>query len=316
MGNPLDLGCSMLQDCSRGGFSTHLDHTGLISELYRASGASALGLAEPDFARVFEEIAAKYLGADATGADRQRLWASLHLRELALARACAAGSEIAWEEFIRTFRPKMHLAARGIAKDELRAQELADSLWADLYGTAGAGGDRRSKLSLYSGRGSLEGWLRTVLAQAHIDSLRRGKRLVSLEAEEEQGRAFRAPEPEPAPATNPNSLARATDHVLASLAADERLLLTAYFLDGRTMAEVGRLLGCHESTVSRKLEKLLATLRGRIHQALVESGLSPRQANEALEADVRDLEVNVRARLAQETAARAFLPGSAEGRKN
>ena len=56
---------------------------------------------------------------------------------------------------------------------EARARELADSLYAELYGLNGAGGARgRALLDYFHGRSKLATWLRTVLAQRHVDALR------------------------------------------------------------------------------------------------------------------------------------------------
>ena len=63
------------------------------------------------------------------------------------------------------YREKLRDAARAITRDDSRARELADSLYADLFGTRTRDGCRISKLSHYSGRGALAGWLRTVLAR-------------------------------------------------------------------------------------------------------------------------------------------------------
>ena len=59
-------------------------------------------------------------------------------------------------------------------------------------------------------------------------------------------------------------LARATDTALASLSSEERFLLAAYYLDGQTLAEIGRILHIHELSVSRRLEKITSALRKRI----------------------------------------------------
>ena len=55
-----------------------------------------------------------------------------------------------------------------------------------FYGTTTA---RRAgfEVSLFTGRGSLEGWLRTVLAQEFVNRYRRTRRLVSLDEEGEDG---------------------------------------------------------------------------------------------------------------------------------
>src|ERR1700689_4883237 len=197
------------------------------------------------------------------------------------------------------------MSALRIAREDSAARDLADTLYADLYGTTTREGRRVSKLASYSGRGSLEGWLRPVLAQEYVTRYRRTKRLVSLEEESEEGIQFRAPDPEPvAPADN--RLAQATDEALGFLSGEDRMILSAYYLDRRTLAEVARMLGVHESTISRKLDKLAKSLRKKIVAKMVQQGIDRRAAEEALEVDVRDLQVNIRRSLGQETVAAAF----------
>jgi RNA polymerase sigma-70 factor, ECF subfamily len=277
----------------------------LVHELFRKSGGEKLGLAEAQFAAALDEVARKYLPAEAPPAAARELWSSLHVEELAVARACAAGSETAWETFLIRYREKLFDAARAIAKEDVAARELADSLYADLYGTSQRGGQRVSKLNSYMGRGSLEGWLRTVMAQEFVNRFRAQRRTVSLQEKEEEGAQFPAPAAE-LPAHVDERLERATDEALTSIGSEERFILASYYLDGRTLAEIGRVLGVHESTISRKLEKITAAVQRAIKQGLVHRGMSRRQAEEALEVDVRDLSIDIRARLAQETGALTF----------
>ena len=199
------------------------------------------------------------------------------------------------------------------AREDSAARDLADTLYADLYGTATRNGQRVSKLATYTGRGSLEGWLRTVLAQEYVNRYRRTKRLVSLDEESEEGVQFKAPEPEPAP-TADTRLAQSTDEALALLSAEDRTVLSAYYLDGRTLADIARMLGVHESTICRKLDKLAKSLRKQIIAALTRRGMSRRQAEEALEVDVRDLQVDIRRSLAQESPPAAFSEKRVEAR--
>ncbi len=287
----------------------------LIAELFERSGAARYGISPPEFECVLNAIAAKYLPAEAALEETRELLVTLRVEELALARACAAGDERAWQDFLIKFREKLYDAALAITKDDATGRELADSLYADLYGTTARDGRRVSKLESYTGRGSLEGWLRTVLAQEFVNRYRRQRRLVSLEEKDEAGVQFAAAEPVAIVAVDARVEA-ATDEALALLSAEERFVLSAYFLDGRTLAEIGRMLGVHESTVSRKLEKITAALRKRIRSGLTARGLSKRQAEEALEADVRDVQVDVRARLAQESPPPAFSGGGERAGRN
>src|SRR5439155_10793602 len=134
-------------------------------------------------------------------------------------------NEAAWELFLTKFREPLYNAGRAIAKDDATGRELADSLYADLYGMKSEEGGRRSKLDYYMGRGSLEGWLRTVLAQEFVNRYRIQKRLVSLEEEEEAGVQFAAATPSPsAPANADPRLEAATDEALRALSAEEKFI--------------------------------------------------------------------------------------------
>jgi RNA polymerase sigma-70 factor (ECF subfamily) len=283
----------------------------MLAELHAKAGCERIGLTRESFSTILCEVGTK-CGASSE-AEARSFFLSLRVDELALARACAAGENSAWEIFLTRYREKLYLSALRIAREDSAARELADTLYADLYGTTTREGQRVSKLASYTGRGSLEGWLRTVLAQEYINRYRRTKRLVSLDEESEEGVQFRAPDPEPI-STADNRLTRATDAVLAELPAEDRMVLGAYYLDGRTLAEIARMLGVHESTISRKLDKLAKSLRKQIVGALTKDGMSRRQAEEALEVDVRDLQVDIRRSLAQETASPAFSEKRVEAR--
>src|SRR5215471_6286344 len=284
----------------------------LLSDLHAKAGCKQIGLTHESFAIILAEVGAKHV-AGFPQTEVRSFFLSLRVDELALARACAAGHEMAWELFLTRYREELYLSALRIVREDSAAHDLADTLYADLYGTTTREGKRVSKLASYTGRGSLEGWLRTVLAQEYVNRYRRTKRLVSLEEESEEGAQFRAPDPEP-PTAADNRLSRATDQVLAELPAEDRMVLSAYYLDGRTLAEIARMLGVHESTISRKLDKLAKSLRKQILAALTNAGMSRRQAEEALEVDVRDLQVDIRRSLAQETTPVPFSEKRVEAR--
>jgi len=284
-----------------------------VAELYPASKSESLGLSREDFAIILGEIVAKYASGSAEK-DVQTFCRSLRIEELALARACAAGHNQAWEVFLLRYREKLFDIANYITKESSAGRELADSIYADLYGTATREGRRVSKLASYTGRGSLEGWLRTVMAQEHVNRYRRRRRLVSLDEESEDGAQFAAPEREETVAVDPR-IETATDEAIASLAAEDRFILAAYFLDERTLAEIARTLGVHESTISRKLDKLAKSLRKQILANSMRAGMSRRQALEGLEVDVRDLRVSIRDRLVQESALSSFSEKKARTRE-
>jgi RNA polymerase sigma-70 factor, ECF subfamily len=277
----------------------------LLAELHEKSGCAKIGLAPEFFAVILCEVATKYLPADTTHSDARTFLLTLRIEELALAQACAAGNNSAWEIFLTRYREKLYQSALRIAREDSAARDLADSLYAELYGTSTRDGERLCKLASFTGRGSLEGWLRTVLAQEFVNRYRRTKRLVSLDEESEDGAQFAAPQPEPVPSAD-SRLESATDAALASLDSEDRMVLAAYYLDGRTLAEIARMLGVHESTISRKVDKLAKSLRKKILAGMMQQGMARRQAEEALEVDVRDLQVDIRRSLAQDSPAGTF----------
>jgi len=277
----------------------------VMVELYVKSGADGFGISAEQFAALIEEVANKSMPAAALPPAKVEFSKTLRLEELILARACAAGNERAWEVFLLRYREKLYEIARQITREDSTGRELADSVYADLFGTRMREGDRVSRLTYYGGRGSLEGWLRTVLAQEYVNTYRKQRRMVSLDEESEEGVQFAATVSQPVVPADPR-LENAIDEALRSLPAEERFILASYFLDGRTLAQIARALSVHESTISRKIEKLTTGLRKQIVKNLVRQGMNRRQAEEALSADVRDLALDIRSSLAQDSPAAPF----------
>src|SRR6202051_4045168 len=167
----------------------------LQAELHARSGCEKIGLTEESFAAILCDVAAKYLASSVTKDEARSFLLALRVEELALARACAAGNNTAWELYLIRYREKLYQSALRIAREDSAARDLADSLYAELYGTSSREGVRVSKLSSFTGRGSLEGWLRTVLAQEFVNRYRRTKRLVSLDEGGAEGNQFAARAP-------------------------------------------------------------------------------------------------------------------------
>lgn len=194
------------------------------------------------------------------------------MTDLELAERCIRGEDAAWHEFVEHYRPILYAAARTVCGDEAAARELADSLWADLYGLQERSGTRRSLLTYFQGRSSLATWLRAVVARRHVDRWREARRTESLDVREEHEPAV---DPRGHPGETDPERARYLLLVRTALAAAlsgldprDRLRLVAYHLDGRTLAEIGRTFGEHESTVSRKLDKTRRGIRRAVEREL------------------------------------------------
>src|SRR5437867_6967486 len=200
-----------------------------VAELYAKSKAAEFGLAPEQFAAILDEVAAKGAPA-ASPRQKQDFCSRLYVEDLVLTRMCAAGNERAWEAFMARFREKLYDVARQITREDSAGRELADSVYTELFGTRTREGKRISKLSSYSGRGSLDGWLRTVLAQEFVNTYRKQRRLVSLDEESEDGVQFAAHTQDSSPIAD-SRLETAIDDELRSLDPDDRFVLASYFLD-------------------------------------------------------------------------------------
>jgi RNA polymerase sigma-70 factor, ECF subfamily len=272
----------------------------LVAKLYEASESSLFGISLPEFTRILNEILRKYCEGNSDTKDRREVLLSLKVGELALARACAAGNEHAWEVLLTKYRGALYEMACGIAKDDVLGKELADSLYADLYGISARGEQGPSKLNSYSGIGSLMGWLRTVMVQGFIDRKRTGQRLTSLDEEDDEGER-RIPEAAQQPVELTSipdpRLSEVTDAALATMTPEDRYIVASYYLDRQTLTELSGILSVHESTISRRLEKITQKLRKTIRVGLLKRGMSAAEVEDALQTDVRDLELDVRGRL-------------------
>jgi RNA polymerase sigma-70 factor, ECF subfamily len=238
-----------------------------VARLHGTSGAIGWGVSAEAFGDVLRASVAHRFPTTPSPADLDVYLASLHASDLALACACRAGHDGAWEHFIRELRPALYASARTIAGDAGR--ELADSLYAELFGLPGADGERRSLLAYYHGRSRLITWLRSVMVQRFIDRGRANARFEPLGDDE----PLDVPSSSSA-ATDPerqrlSGLAQqALDAAIDGLEPKDRLRLRLYYGQDLTLARIGRLLGESEATVSRKLERARRTLRGEVSSIL------------------------------------------------
>jgi len=241
----------------------------LVHRLYATAKADRWSLAVPEFRGALEaSVARSFAGRTSTPAEIARYVTALHLEDLALAWACAAGSDAAWDHVVREYRQVLYRSADALDATGA-ARELADSLYADLFGLQEKDGRRRSLFRYFHGRSSLATWLRSVLAQRYIDWVRSRKRLDPLPDEESASPQLSAPPPSDPDAPRYQALMQqAVGDAVARLAPRDRLRLGCYYAQQLTLAEVGRLLREHEATVSRQLAKTRRAVREEVERAL------------------------------------------------
>src|SRR6185369_3820027 len=281
------------------------------------ANAPNFGVDRDCFAASVKTTAEKFAAAGSTAptsAELEEFIRSLQADDLFLAIACANGNERAWWEFDQQHRSYMERVARHLAKTDVDAQEVIDAVYVELYGTRVVDGERQSKFSTYSGRGSLRGWLRTVIWHSIVDLHRAGHDEVSLdELTETVGEGAAHANFAETPVSGEDAM---IDHItneryrkmtlsaignaFSSLEPHEKLLLLYYHSHGMKLREIAALgqdessplrgwfqrksaarekdpsTRIHESTVMRWLETSYARVLELFRQELVSvHGLKP-----------------------------------------
>jgi RNA polymerase sigma-70 factor (ECF subfamily) len=258
----------------------------LVDRLYRQANAARWQVPLPRFGRALEASAAKAFGGRAaSAADLERYLGSLRLEELALACACAEGNDAAWEHFVLEYRSVLYRAADAMDAGG-GARELADSLYADLFGLQEREGERQSLFRYFHGRSTLATWLRAVLAQRLVDRARAERRQAPLP--EVEPAAPEAPPPDPDRARYLDLIHAAFRDSVAVLEGRDRLRLRYYYVHQLTLAETGRLLGEHEASVSRHLAAARKAIRRDVERRLREASLDPAQIERCFECVIEE----------------------------
>lgn len=243
--------------------------------------------AENLFGRVVKGLE-KYLFRDDENAGRSEIKEFIdgcRADDLCLIIACENGDEAAWEDLVKNFDFTVKSAARKICKNNEDAEDLASSIWAELYGLrVDKHGERKTKLAYYSGRGSLGGWLRAVTNQLAIDGFRKMKRLVQVEEMREFENmaqsssektdfktvvtATENPEEIFSEAEAQKTVASALKQAIEELKDEDKLILKLYYFDDLKLKDIGATFGFHEATASRKLARMQTEIRKSVEKIL------------------------------------------------
>lgn len=264
-----------------------------------AENAPNYGVRFDCFKESLEKTARKYILNSAESVSTAELCdflRQIQADDLFLAIACANGSERGWWEFDQQHRSYLERVARHLASTDIDAQEVVDTVYVELYGTRVVDGARVSKFSTYSGRGSLRGWLRTVIWHSLVDLHRASHDEVSLdEMTENVGEGYaHSSFAESAPGGEDemiDEIARkryrkatvsAIESAFGNLDSHEKLLLLYYHVEQLKLREIARMVEnpnsplrdwfqrksptreknpesrIHESTIMRWLEKSYA----------------------------------------------------------
>lgn len=274
----------------------------VIDEIFArcAENAPNFGVRKECFKHSLNKTVQKYISAAASETpiiqEITDFLKQIQSDDLFLALACANGNERAWWEFDQQHRVYLERVARHLARTEIDAQEVVETVYVELYGTRVVDGERISKFATYSGRGSLRGWLRTVIWHSLVDLHRASHDEVSLdEMTENVGESYThahfantnlGGETEMIEQISKDRYRKATlaaiENAFASLDDHEKLLLLYYHVEDLKLREIARLVESsasplrdwfqrksvnresrpdsriHESTIMRWLEKSYA----------------------------------------------------------
>jgi RNA polymerase sigma factor (sigma-70 family) len=211
-----------------------------------------------------------------------------HGADLELARRCEAGDERAWETFVRDYRPLLYRAADALDRTG-GAREIADALYAELYGLANGAGERQSLFRYFHGKSSLATWLRAVLAQRYVDRVRVQRRTEPLTPLTEAAADRAAPPADPDRDRYVALVRGALGRAVSRLDPRDRLRLASYYVQELTLAQIGRVLRESEASASRHLARTRREIRAEVERQLrEESRLSDDQVAACLASVVED----------------------------
>lgn len=231
--------------------------------------------------------------------------------DLCLVIACERGDEAAWADLVQKFDSTVKSAAYNFCKNKEDAEDLAGSIWAELHGLrVDQAGKKKSKLSYYSGRGSLGGWLRAVTNQLAIDEIRKNKRLVQTEDDREfeilaqdssENSDFKPvvslsadPESIFSSESAERDISAALKASIEDLESEDKLILKLYYFDDLNLKDIGAALGFHEATASRKVVRIQNVIRKSVEKYLEKDhGWTKTEIDRTLTENAEKLGLNV-----------------------
>ena len=186
----------------------------------------------------------------------------LHAEDLYLACACASGVAGALAVFDRAFLGgDLDRALARITSSAPVVEEVRQQLRVKLF--VGEGGP--GKIVDYSGRGPLAGWVRVAAVRTALNLVTRQGPDTPSGDDEEPLLGVADPETEYLKTQHRAEFEQAFRAALSTLSIEQRQLLRLHYVDGLTLAQIGRLRQVHESTISRRLlaarDQLLAETR-------------------------------------------------------
>ncbi len=235
------------------------------------------------------EILMKYSTEPPNTLARVNLLSRIHTNDLYLTTACAQGNEVAWQRFDQTYRSQVYRLARSFSTTVDLGDELAGSLLADLFFTDQS---NRPRIASYEGLGSLNRWLRIVVAhRAANERERKWNQVEGLAQAQEVIEQCYVKRLEARMRANRYTalIGDALRQASRTLNERERLILLMKYDEALSSKEVAATLGVQPPRVTQ----LLQQIRQKIKQGVIEI-LSQKYklSREAIEECLTDLAEN------------------------
>jgi RNA polymerase sigma-70 factor (ECF subfamily) len=174
-----------------------------------------------------------------------------HSDDLYLAFACGRGDNAALRAFDRAFLGEVGAFVAGVDRSPVFVDEVRQTLRDKLF----AGNPGEAKITEYTGRGALGGWVRVAALRIALNMKRGDQRAAAAgkaSIERELGAGL-SPELAYLQEHYREAFAEALRATLADLSDRERTLLRLYHVDGLSLEAMAALYRVHLSTVSRWL---------------------------------------------------------------
>lgn len=237
-------------------------HARTLARLYAQIRNERWRPADTDFfAAVYESVLSRFRSPlRASRREVDHYLRSLHVSDLALARACGGGSQTAWFHFVTHHRPALSDAILALTGDPERAREMADFFDTELHGVPREGESSRTLLQYYQGRSSLAAWLRAVVVRAYFRR-QSSREAVAPDGENGDGAPAQAVGDEESPENVSSPDYESLSRNLLRLSPRDRLRLSLYHAQDLTLPQVARLLAESERKVLRCLRKTHSQMR-------------------------------------------------------
>jgi RNA polymerase sigma-70 factor (ECF subfamily) len=194
---------------------------------------------------------------------------SEHEEDEALVRHCLQGDQEAWRRLAGQCGPAILAAAKAVlrsrgVRDLALAEEVAQDALAALAEDAGR------LLKVYDGRTPVASFVAAIAGRRALHALRSRSRH-SAAIERARADESEREEGEPTEGLEREETSEAFARGLAELAPSDRLLLTLYYLDERSYAEIGAVTGLAATGIGTKISRA----RARLAEVMKRQGFEP-----------------------------------------